>query len=143
VRAGRILALLLLGGGSAHGAAAAGAWKAPPAEKARVNPVERTAATILKGQVLYQKHCASCHGAKGKGDGEAAASALEPPADLTDRDLQARLSDGEILWKMTTGLRDGGDVIMPAIAQRVPLEEDRWKLVLFVRSLAAPASPAP
>lgn len=139
---GRILAVLLLGGAAALDAAA-GAWKAPLAEKARVNPVERTAAAMLKGQALYQKHCASCHGPKGKGDGEAETSALEPAADLTNHDLQARLSDGEILWKMTTGLRDGGDVIMPAIAQRVPMEEDRWKLVLFVRSLAAPASPAP
>ena len=27
------------------------------------------------------------------------------------------------------------DVIMPALANKVPSEEDRWKVVLFVRSL--------
>jgi mono/diheme cytochrome c family protein len=143
VSVGRVLPELVLAGAVTLHAATRGRWTAPPAEKARINLVERTAAAMLKGQALYQKHCASCHGPKGAGDGEAEKSALEPAADLTDRDLQARLSDGEILWKMTTGRREGSDVVMPGIATRVPAEEDRWKLVLFVRSLSAPASPAP
>jgi mono/diheme cytochrome c family protein len=116
-------------------------WKAPAAERARVNPVEPSPAALLRGQVLFQKHCASCHGPKGKGDGEAEPFAPEPAADLTRREVQDRLTDGEIFWKMTTGLRDGSDVIMPAVATRVPVEEDRWKLVLFVRSLAATTAP--
>ena len=92
--------------------------------------------SLLKGQALYQKHCASCHGDKGKGDGPAESYEIEPATDLTDRVLQERLTDGEILWKITTGRRSGTDVIMPGIAKRVPEEEDRWKLVRFVRTLA-------
>jgi mono/diheme cytochrome c family protein len=110
-------------------------WTAPEADQARVNPVEATSAVLLKGQALYQKHCASCHGDKGKGDGPAESYEVEPATDLTDAALQERLTDGEILWKMTTGLRSGTDVIMPGIAKRVPVEEDRWKLVRFVRTL--------
>ena len=110
-------------------------WTAPDADKARVNPVEATPAALLKGRALYQKHCASCHGDKGKGDGPAESYELEPATDLTDPALQERLTDGEMLWKMTTGLKSGTDVIMPGIVQRVPAEEDRWKLVRFVRTL--------
>jgi hypothetical protein len=32
---------------------------------------------------------------------------------------------------------------MPSIAQRVPAEEDRWKLVHFMRTLAAKPPTAP
>jgi len=38
---------------------------------------------VIKGAVLYQRLCASCHGAKARGDGPRAADALAPPADLT------------------------------------------------------------
>lgn len=114
----------------------AGKWTAPDAEKERVNPVEASPAVLLKGQALYQKHCASCHGDKGKGDGPAESYETEPATDLTDQALQERLTDGEILWKITKGRREGTEVIMPGIAQRVPAEEDRWKLVRFMRTLA-------
>jgi mono/diheme cytochrome c family protein len=118
-------------------------WTAPDAEKARVNPVEATPAALLKGRALYQKHCASCHGDKGKGDGPAESYEIEPATDLTDAALQERLTDGEILWKITTGLKSGTDVIMPGIAQRVPAEEDRWKLVRFMRTLETKTPTAP
>jgi len=129
---GAVLALLM-----ATAAAAAGTWTAPDEEKARVNPVEATPAVLLKGQALYQKHCASCHGDKGKGDGPAESYETEPATDLTDPALQDRLTDGEILWKITKGRRNGTEVVMPGIAQRVPVEEDRWKLVRFMRTLQA------
>jgi len=35
------------------------------------------------GAAMYQRYCASCHGASGKGDGPVAASLRRPPADLT------------------------------------------------------------
>ena len=122
--------------GAVAAAAETRKWTAPDADKARVNPVEATPAALLKGRALYQKHCASCHGDKGKGDGPAESYELEPATDLTDPALQERLTDGEILWKVTTGLKSGTEVIIPSIAQRVPAEEDRWKLVMFMRTLA-------
>ncbi len=35
------------------------------------------------GHALYLRHCASCHGASGKGDGPVAGSLQQRPADLT------------------------------------------------------------
>jgi mono/diheme cytochrome c family protein len=119
--------------------AAATKWEAPAAERARANPVPATPEALLKAQALYQKHCASCHGDKGKGDGPADTFNTEQATDLTDPAVQSRLTDGEILWKITKGRRSGPDVVMPGIANRVLLEEDRWKLVLFVRSLGRPS----
>lgn len=38
------------------------------------------------GAVLFARHCASCHGPEGRGDGPAAAALSAPPADLTRLD---------------------------------------------------------
>jgi mono/diheme cytochrome c family protein len=111
-------------------------WKAPAAERARVNPVPVSPMTLARGRTLYQKHCESCHGPQGKGDGHAAQQAVRPPHDLTDASVQAKMTDGEAFWKVSSGRRETGDVIMPAFATKIPLEDDRWKLVHFVRTLA-------
>lgn len=41
-------------------------------------------ADAAKGRALFDTHCASCHGAAGKGDGAAGAGLNPPPADFTD-----------------------------------------------------------
>ena len=40
-------------------------------------------ASTPSGAVLYERHCASCHGESGRGDGPAAAALSPPPTDLT------------------------------------------------------------
>jgi mono/diheme cytochrome c family protein len=40
-------------------------------------------AYVVKGQKLYAKYCASCHGTQAKGDGPVAASLKTRPPDLT------------------------------------------------------------
>jgi mono/diheme cytochrome c family protein len=112
-------------------------WIAPPEEVARPNPVPATPPNRTKGRALYQKHCAMCHGDKGKGDGPAGKFNALPPHDLTDPTLQQRLTDGEILWKLTEGRKQDEEIVMPAMREKVPEEADRWKLVLFVRSLVS------
>ncbi len=112
-------------------------WRAPESERARANPVAPIPAVLQKGRALYQKHCFSCHGEKGKGDGAAAPFNPEKPPDLTEPERQQALTDGEILWKITTGRKVEDDVLMPAMAEKIPAEEDRWKLVAFVRTLRA------
>ncbi len=112
-------------------------WKAPAEERARLNPVPVSPMALAKGRALYQKHCESCHGARGKGDGRAARTAARKPHDLTDVALQKELTDGEAFWKISTGHREDGDIIMPAFATKVPLDDDRWRLVHFVRTLAS------
>jgi len=109
-------------------------WAAPAADKARTNPVPDTPEALRKGRALYQRHCTVCHGQAGKGDGPAGAEAR----DLTDPAVQQRLTDGEIFWKIGTGRKKEGEMAMPAFARQIGAQ-DRWKLVRFVRSLAAPA----
>lgn len=112
-------------------------WKAPADERARANPVPASPMAVAKGRALYQKLCRSCHGDTGKGDGERAESTPRKPHDLTDAALQAKFTDGEAFWKISTGRREEGEVIMPAFAAKIPLADDRWRLVHFVRTLAA------
>jgi mono/diheme cytochrome c family protein len=38
---------------------------------------------VPSGKVMYQQHCASCHGADAKGRGPLASVLVTPPADLT------------------------------------------------------------
>jgi len=119
---------------AAAAAAAEGEWVAPAAEKARPNPVPDSPEALRKGRALYQRHCTACHGVKGEGNGPASTDA----ANLTDPAVQERLTDGEIFWKIGSGRKKEDEVAMPAFARQIR-EQDRWKLVRFVRSLAAPA----
>jgi mono/diheme cytochrome c family protein len=120
------------------GTAAAEEWTAPAAERARTNPVPDTPEALRKGRALFQRHCTVCHGQGGKGDGPAGADAR----DLTDPAVQARLTDGEIFWKIGTGRRKDDEMAMPAFARQIGVQ-DRWKLVRFVRTLAVAPPEAP
>lgn len=113
----------------------AGDWAAPPEEREKPNPVPATRQAVAKGQALYQRHCASCHGAGGKGDGPAAGFGADIPDDLTDPTRQDRLTDGEIFWKISTGLRAGTEIVMPGFSRQISTEDDRWMVVAFLRSL--------
>src|SRR5262249_30574520 len=95
-----VLALGVLAlAGMAYGQAA---WQAPPAEKAKKNPLPADAKVVDQGQKVAQISCATCHGAKGKGDGVAAAALSPKPADWTSKKIQDE-SDGELFWKISTG----------------------------------------
>jgi mono/diheme cytochrome c family protein len=124
-------------------AAADQEWVAPPEERAKTSPVAASPETLQKGRFLYRKNCQRCHGEKGKGDGPSGRNGIKPPQDLTNAAKQAKLTDGEIFWKITTGLKDGIDVIMPAYRREISSDEDRWKVVLFVRTLPSAPSPSP
>jgi cytochrome c oxidase cbb3-type subunit I/II len=57
---------------------------------------------VSRGGTLFAANCASCHGSAGRGDGEASASLLPKPANLT----AARFSDerlSSVLWNGVTG----------------------------------------
>ena len=64
----------------------------PEAAKIK-NPVAATPESLAAGKRVYQRLCIRCHGAEGKGDGEAAVG--EQPSDLTAK-LQFGSSEGDM-----------------------------------------------
>jgi mono/diheme cytochrome c family protein len=127
--------------GLARAGLAGDAWTCPDADRAKPNPVASSAENVKHGAETFQANCAVCHGPQGKGDGPLAGlhatRTAERPRDLSDAALQRRMTDGEIFWKMGAGLKRGEQVIMPSFEKVIP-SEDRWKVVLFIRSLAQP-----
>jgi mono/diheme cytochrome c family protein len=109
-------------------------WPVPPEEAARQNPLKPSAENLRRGEHLFRNYCMPCHGAGGRGDGPLATQWSRLPKDLTHPDRQARLTDGEIFWKASAGHREGPDEIMPGVGYKLNTE-DRWRLVLYVRSL--------
>jgi len=140
LRPATLAALLALYATPAHAQKLA-PWVTPKEQRERPNPVAASDEAQKRGRLLYQRHCVMCHGDKGKGDGPAARLHTErsgrAPKDLTDAKVQAGMSDGEIFWKVTTGFRENAQIIMPTFGEEIPKEEDRWKLVHYVRSFAA------
>ena len=116
-------------------------WSAPPEARAKTNPVPLSPDALAKGKALYTRHCSKCHGPKGRGDGSAARYGAEPASDLTAAEVP--LNEGEVFWKISTGRKSGPEVLMPAFTKDIPREEDRWKVVHFVRVLVeGPVRPA-
>jgi mono/diheme cytochrome c family protein len=108
-------------------------WSAPAEARARTNPVPNSPEALAKGKALYQRHCLKCHGPQGRGDGSAARYGAEPASDLTVAEVP--LNEGEVFWKISTGRKSGPEILMPAFSKDIPKEEDRWKVVHFVRLL--------
>ena len=104
-------------------------WDVPGEERDRKNPVEASAEGIEEGRALYKKECLMCHGEAFKGDGPAVLMFDVQPPDLSTSEDRARLTDGEIFYKMTVGKPP-----MPAMKSRLT-EEERWKVVHFLRTL--------
>lgn len=94
------------------------------------NPEADNAETIEAGKKLYARHCASCHGPNGKGDGGMALSGGEP-SDLTDDKWDYGSTDGEIF----VAIRDGVSSDMLAYKDKLN-EKQIWQVVTFIRSLA-------
>jgi len=98
------------------------------AEKLK-NPIPSDAASIEEGKKLYGRHCASCHGPAGKGDGGMALSG-GTPANLTDETWDHGSTDGEIF----VAIRDGTSSDMESYKEKLT-EKQIWNLVNFIRSL--------
>jgi mono/diheme cytochrome c family protein len=104
-------------------------WVVPDKYKKMKNPVKSDAESIATGKALYVKHCKSCHGSKGLGDGPKAAQLKTECGDFTKADFQAQ-SDGSIFYKTSEGRKD-----MPSFKKKMPDETDMWSVVNYVRTL--------
>lgn len=81
------------------------------------------------GKSLYSKHCKSCHGKEGYGDGNKADEVEGDLGDFSTEDFQAQ-TDGELFYKTSFGRDD-----MPEYTKKMPDDEDRWLIVNYMRTL--------
>lgn len=104
-------------------------WDVPAKSKEMKSPVKSDAASIAAGKELYTKHCKSCHGVTGKGDGPKAKELDTPTGDFTDKAFQAQ-TEGEIFFKAKEGRDD-----MPSFKKKITDDNEIWQIVSYVRSL--------
>ena len=118
-----VVAVLALG----TGVWAQGKWVVPPEAKNVKNPVAKSDKVITDAKKIAEANCVACHGAKGVGDGPAAAALPVKPANWTAAAVQGE-SDGEIFWKISNGRG-------PMPPWKHLSENDRWALVHYIRTL--------
>lgn len=109
-------------------------WPVPPEAKQLKNPLRPSVEALRSAKKVYEDKCANCHGDSGKGDGREAARYDPAPADFTDAKRMSGVSDGELFYKISEGKKP-----MPVFKTKLS-EDQRWELVLLIRSLAEPAA---
>jgi len=95
-----------------------------------VNPVPSTEEALIRGNIVYSTFCSGCHGVTGDGDGILYTNGLYPlkPRTLIHEKADS-LKDGEIFHSITLGFGSMG-------AHGAQIQnDDRWKLVLYIRKL--------
>jgi mono/diheme cytochrome c family protein len=105
------------------------AWKVPAKYESMKNPIPANTDKAI-GKSLYSKHCKSCHGKEGYGDGPKANEQEGDLGDFSTAEYQAQ-SDGAMFYKTTFGRDD-----MPNYDKKMPDDEDRWLIVNYMRTLA-------
>jgi len=98
-------------------------------------PMTLTPQMARRGQERFNIYCSVCHGHTGAGDGLVAkrAEALQEPLWIPPTSLHAEnvitQPEGQIFETITNGVRT-----MPPYGDRIA-PEDRWAIILYVRSL--------
>ena len=104
-------------------------WEVPDNYQKMKNPIASDDNSISIGKALYSKHCKSCHGKEGLGDGPKSEQLDTPSGDFTTDESHAQ-SDGSLFYKTREGRDD-----MPTFKKKIPLDEDVWHLVNYMRTL--------
>jgi mono/diheme cytochrome c family protein len=105
-------------------------WPVPEEAKQLKNPLQPTAAALESAHRIYLDKCAHCHGDTGKGDGHDAIRYFPAPTDFTDAARMSAATDGELFYKISEGKKP-----MPVFKNKLS-EDQRWELVLLLRSFA-------
>lgn len=104
-------------------------WSVPENAKKVKSSVKNNAENLNIGKGVYAKHCKSCHGKSGEGDGTKAAELKTFPGDFTSDAFKAQ-SEAEIFYKTSEGRDD-----MPSFKKKIESEEDIWAVVLYISTL--------
>jgi mono/diheme cytochrome c family protein len=103
-------------------------WVVPAKYQTMKNPTTANKENIAIGKSLYSKHCKSCHGSTGLGDGTKAANLQGDLGDFSSKKYQSQ-SDGAIFYKSYIGRKD-----MPNYEKKMT-EEDMWFTVNYMRTM--------
>lgn len=103
-------------------------WVVPAKYQTMKNPTDPKVDLAI-GKSLYGKHCKSCHGSEGFGDGVKAKEMKGDLGDFSTNKFQSQ-TDGALFYKTTFGRDD-----MPAYNKKLPSDEDRWLIVNYMRTL--------
>jgi mono/diheme cytochrome c family protein len=104
-------------------------WPVPDKYKNMKNPVKSDATSLAEGKELWSKHCQSCHGKTGMGDGSKAAQLKTEPGNFTKAEVQNQ-TDGALFYKSSEGRDD-----MPSFKKKIPDEEERWSIINYMRTM--------
>ncbi len=103
-------------------------WEIPEMYKKMENPYKDDVSLNKVGKMLYAKHCKSCHGNRGLGDGPMAKNLETFSGDFSSEEFQNQ-SDGVLFYKSFIG-RDE----MPNYEKKITDDEDRWAIINFLRT---------
>ena len=104
-------------------------WVVPNNFKKMKNPTYATDDNLIIGKALYSKHCKSCHGESGAGDGPKAGEFDSDIGDFTSKEFQAQ-TEGTIYYKSYVGLHD-----MPNYQKKIPGTTNMWLIVNHIKTL--------
>jgi high-affinity iron transporter len=91
---------------------------------------------LLRGAQMYNQHCASCHGAQGRGDGPAGRTLEPAPADFSQAERVDQLAPFQVFNTVTLGIAGTG---MAAFASVLD-EKSRWDVAFHILTFRIPAS---
>ena len=104
-------------------------WKVPAKYVKMENPFVNASDDEKIGKSLYAKHCKSCHGTKGLGDGTKASSLDTKVPDFSTAAFKKQ-SDGILYYKTIFGRDD-----MPSFEKKIVDEEERWLVVNYIKNM--------
>lgn len=107
--------------------------------RALTNPLPDSTEVIQTGKTLYEGKggCVKCHGASGRGDGEASATLSPPPRNFRHHGFWRHRSEGEIFWVIKNGIPG---TAMIAFGSQLS-DEEIWSIIRYERTFAGRHGP--
>lgn len=103
-------------------------WEVPAKYEKMENPYAKATDDERIGKLLFTKHCKSCHGTKGKGDGKKAETLDTEVGDFTEAAFKNQ-SDGALYYKTFFGRDD-----MPSFKKKITDKEDQWLIINYIKN---------
>lgn len=100
-------------------------WEVPADKAKRTSPYMFDEKMRQKGEDIYKRSCASCHGMPGQGNN--IRSLVPIPPDVVEQKVQKQ-SDGALFYKITVGRG-----AMPSFKNSLT-EMERWQVISYMRS---------